>query len=77
MTDVKPYGVFVEVEPELSGLVHISELNLAGERVNFQPGETFPVVAISREDGRVSFSRRATPVLRWIVFVTICHGHPG
>lgn len=61
---VNPFGLFVELDPEIHGLAHVSELNVAeGEPLEQQikPGDTrtFKVVSIEPEHHRLGLSEKA------------------
>lgn len=59
---IKPYGVFVEVDEGISGLVHISQL--ANKRVNspgevVKQGQLVKAKVLKVEDGKISLSMKA------------------
>lgn len=61
---VNPFGLFVELDPEIHGLAHVSELDLApGERLEdkIKPGSsvTFKVISIEPEAHRLGLSVKA------------------
>ena len=65
VTRIQPFGAFVEIEPGLEGLIHVSELG-AGRRVThpqevLSPGETVEasVVSVDPEKRRIGLSLAA------------------
>lgn len=66
ITGIKPFGAFVELEPGVSGMVHISEV-AAGYVENIadvlQPGQTVKVRVLSvSPEGKIALSiRKALP----------------
>lgn len=61
VTGIKPYGAFVKIENELSGLVHIEDISVArikspSERLKIGQKENFMIKSIDRGANRVLLS---------------------
>ena len=61
VTGIKPYGAFVKMENELSGLVHIEDMSVARiktpyERLNIGQKANFMVKSIDRQKNRILLS---------------------
>jgi small subunit ribosomal protein S1 len=68
VTGAVDFGVFVELEPGLEGLVHISEIDWAlvdDPRTLYKVGETVSVKVIDVKDGKVSLSIKALKENPW------------
>jgi ribosomal protein S1 len=61
---VNPFGLFVELDPEIHGLAHVSELELAaGERIEskIKPNDVlkFKIISLEPESHRLGLSQKA------------------
>jgi small subunit ribosomal protein S1 len=68
ITGAVDFGIFVELEPGLEGLVHISEIDWAlveDPRTLFKIGEKVSVKVIEIKDGKVSLSIKALKENPW------------
>lgn len=68
VTGAVDFGVFIQLEQGLEGLVHISELDwglVEDPRSLFKVGETVPVKVIEIKDGKISLSIKALKENPW------------
>lgn len=68
ITGVVDFGVFVKIEDNLEGLVHISEMDwslVENPRDLYQPGDKIQVKVIEVKDGKVSLSIKALKTNPW------------
>lgn len=67
VTGIQPYGAFVQLDDDLQGLVHISEITngfVKDIHEHVQIGETIKVkvLAVNEKENKISLSLRATEV---------------
>ena len=71
VVNIEDYGAFLEVQPGVEGLVHISEVSWSSQPINsrdfFKMGETYEakVVTISREERKMSLSVKQLSTDPW------------
>jgi len=72
VVNVMPYGVFVEIEKGIEGLVHVSEMSWSKRNANpselFKPGDEVEVMVLSVDKGaqKISLGIRQTSENPWV-----------
>jgi small subunit ribosomal protein S1 len=76
VVNIEDYGAFLEIQPGVEGLVHVSEVSWSNQPINareyFQVGETkkAKVVTIDREDRKMSLSIKQLQADPWSTIET-------
>ena len=69
ITGIVDFGIFVKIEEELEGLVHISEIDwglVENPRTMFKVGDKVKVKIIEIKDGKISLSIKALKENPWV-----------
>ncbi len=76
VTSIQDFGVFVELEPGVEGLIHVSELSWSRKKINpntiFEQGEIAEVMIkdIDVQNRRISLSLKAIMPTQWEILQT-------
>ncbi len=71
VTSIEEYGIFVELEPGIEGLVHSSEISWMNEKLSFARGDKVEVMVLSIdiEKNRMSLSIKQCADNPWVKFI--------
>ena len=73
IVNIEDYGAFLEIQPGVEGLIHVSEVTWSNQPVNardfFKLGQEYDakVVTIDREDRKMSLSVKQLTDDPWII----------